>query len=58
MGLALAIDFGSTYTKAVAIDLIKTELVCAAQAASTVDNDITIGLHTVGWTFSKEGGVL
>jgi len=45
MGLTLAIDFGSTFTKVVAIDLDKEDLVGVAQAASTVDTDITIGLH-------------
>lgn len=46
MGLTLAIDFGSTYTKVVAIDLSNEELVGVAQAASTVDSDITVGLQT------------
>jgi len=45
MGLTLAIDFGSTFTKVVAIDLDKGDLVGVTQAASTVDTDITIGLH-------------
>ena len=45
MGITLAIDFGSTYTKLVAVDLAKGELVGVAQATSTVDTDITVGLH-------------
>lgn len=45
MGLALAIDFGSTYTKVVAVDLAKAELIGVAQSASTVDTDITLGLE-------------
>lgn len=45
MGLTLAIDFGSTYTKLVAMDLDRAELVGVAQAASTVGTDITIGLR-------------
>jgi uncharacterized protein (TIGR01319 family) len=45
MGLTLAIDFGSTYTKVVAIDLSKEDLVGVAHAASTVDTDITRGLQ-------------
>lgn len=46
MGLTLMIDFGSTYTKLVALDLDKAELVGVTQAASTVDTDITVGLRT------------
>jgi uncharacterized protein (TIGR01319 family) len=46
MGLTLAIDFGSTNTKIVALDLATEELVGVAQAASTVNTDITIGLRT------------
>jgi len=45
MGLMLGIDFGSTYTKVVAIDLSKEDLVGVAQAPSTVDTDMTIGLQ-------------
>ncbi len=45
MELTLAIDFGSTYTKVVALDLTKEELVGVAQAPSTVDTDMTISLH-------------
>jgi len=44
--LTLAIDFGSTYTKVVAFDLVAEQLVGVAQAVSTVDTDITIGLRT------------
>ena len=46
MKLTLAIDFGSTYTKVVAFDLAGEQLVGVAQAVSTVDTDITIGLRT------------
>jgi len=44
MDLTLAVDFGSTYTKVVAVDLSKEELVGVSQSKSTVENDITIGL--------------
>lgn len=44
MGLTLAIDFGSTNTKVVALDLAAEKLAGVAQAASTVSTDITIGL--------------
>lgn len=45
--LVLAVDFGSTFTKAVVLDLGKAELVASVQAPSTVDTDITIGLFEV-----------
>jgi len=38
------IDFGSTYTKAVAIDIAKAELIGSVRVPSTVETDITIGL--------------
>ncbi len=44
MSLALAIDFGSTYTKAVALDLAGETVAGVAQSPSTVETDITIGL--------------
>jgi len=43
--IKLLIDFGSTFTKVVAIDLRKTEIVATARVPSTVDTDITIGLE-------------
>lgn len=45
MGLTLAIDFGSTYTKVVAVDLRGETLLGVAQALSTVETDITLGLQ-------------
>ena len=46
MGLTLAVDFGSTYTKIVAFDLTREELVGASYSKSTVETDITIGLNS------------
>ena len=46
MGLTLAVDFGSTYTKVVAFDLPREELAGASYAKSTVDTDLTIGLNS------------
>lgn len=43
-GIAILIDFGSTYTKAVAIDLSAQTIVGQGRAASTVTTDVTIGL--------------
>jgi uncharacterized protein (TIGR01319 family) len=45
--LAVLVDFGSTYTKAVAVDLERPAVVARAQHPSTVDSDITIGLEHV-----------
>jgi uncharacterized protein (TIGR01319 family) len=41
---ALLIDFGSTYTKLVIVDLAKEEIVAQAEAVTTTNTDITIGL--------------
>jgi uncharacterized protein (TIGR01319 family) len=57
MGLTLAIDFGSTYTKVVAIDLPKEDLVGVAHAESTVDSDITLGLQTALERLTKTIGI-
>jgi uncharacterized protein (TIGR01319 family) len=43
--IRILIDFGSTYTKVVAIDLLETEILAAARVPSTVDTDITLGLQ-------------
>ncbi len=43
--IRLLIDFGSTFTKVVAVDLAKIEVVAAARVPSTVDIDITLGLE-------------
>ena len=42
--LALLIDFGSTFTKATAVDLDAARILGRAQAPSTVDSDVTNGL--------------
>lgn len=42
--IKLLIDFGSTFTKIIAVDLINEEIVSRAQVPSTVGEDITIGL--------------
>ncbi len=42
--IRLLIDFGSTFTKVVAVDLDKVEVVAAARVPSTVESDITAGL--------------
>ena len=45
MRLAILVDFGSTFTKVIAVDLEARRLLGTAQAPSTVDSDVTIGLH-------------
>lgn len=45
MGLVLAVDFGSTYTKVAAFDLKSETLVGVAKSATTVDKDIMIGFE-------------
>ncbi len=45
MRCALLIDFGSTFTKVTAVDLISEEIVGTASAFTTVDSDIGIGFN-------------
>jgi uncharacterized protein (TIGR01319 family) len=45
MSLALLIDFGSTFTKILAIDLDREEILAYAQSGTTVETDIMIGLR-------------
>jgi uncharacterized protein (TIGR01319 family) len=42
--IALLVDFGSTYTKVVAVDLRTSDIIGRSQAASTVDTDVREGL--------------
>ena len=44
MSLALLIDFGSTFTKILAVDLAAEEIVAYAQSCTTVETNITVGL--------------
>jgi uncharacterized protein (TIGR01319 family) len=43
----LAVDFGSTYTKAVLMDAAACEVVAVAHTPSTVATDVTLGLRRV-----------
>ena len=45
MDIHLLIDFGSTYTKIFAVDLEREEILGRAQALTTIEHDITIGLQ-------------
>lgn len=44
-GVALLVDFGSTFTKVVAVDLDARTIVARAQRPSTVEHDVTVGLE-------------
>jgi uncharacterized protein (TIGR01319 family) len=44
--LSLTVDFGSTFTKVIVIDLHKETIVARSISPSTVDTDITIGLQS------------
>ena len=44
-GVTLLIDFGSTFTKVLAVDLNEQKVLGRAQSPSTVDRDIVIGLQ-------------
>jgi uncharacterized protein (TIGR01319 family) len=56
VGLTLAIDFGSTYTKLVALDLAREDLIGVFQSKSTVDSDITFGLNNALKNLSQSLG--
>jgi len=42
--IKLLIDFGSTFTKVVAVDMDRAEVLSRVQVPSTVREDVTIGL--------------
>src|SRR4030042_191286 len=53
----LLIDFGSTFTKVVYIDLNKNEIISKGSHFSTVDTDITEGLRECLKDISRDSGV-
>ena len=53
----LLIDFGSTFTKVVAVDLEKVEIIAAARVPSTVETDITIALEQAIKEITAKTGV-
>ena len=55
--LAILIDFGSTFTKLVAVDLERGELVGRSQAPSTVDTDVREGLLQALTLLHEQHGV-
>ena len=52
----LLIDIGSTFTKVVAIDLEKEEVVSRVESPSTVEEDVTIGLRNALGKVEKDIG--
>jgi uncharacterized protein (TIGR01319 family) len=52
----LFIDIGSTFTKVVAIDLEKEEVISRVESPSTVEEDVTIGLKEALKKVKKDGG--
>jgi uncharacterized protein (TIGR01319 family) len=55
--IALLIDFGSTYTKVVAVDLHTAEVIGRSQAASTINTDVREGLMEAIATLQESHGV-
>ena len=55
--IRLLIDFGSTFTKVVAINLGKEEIVATARVPSTVESDITKGLEEALKCISDTSGI-
>ena len=57
MSVALLVDFGSTYTKAAAVDLDPVRFIGRAQAPSTVQTDVTEGLLQALRTLHQRTGL-
>ena len=53
----MLVDFGSTYTKVVAIDLGREEIAGWAQAPTTIDTDITTGLNAALAQLEETSGI-
>ena len=45
MSVYLLVDFGSTYTKILAVDLAEESILGRAQSPTTIETDVTIGLN-------------
>ena len=57
MNIRLLIDFGSTFTKVVAIDISSDTIVGRVQEPSTVDTDVTIGLQRAIDRLKEDTGI-
>lgn len=58
MPVALLVDFGSTYTKAAAVDLDSERFLGRAQAPSTVQTDVTEGLLQALSMLKRQTGLM
>ncbi len=56
-GRVLLIDFGSTFTKAVYVDLNRNEIIGKSNHFSTVDTDVTEGLRACLKDISRDSGI-
>jgi uncharacterized protein (TIGR01319 family) len=56
--IRLLIDFGSTFTKVVAVNLDKIEVLAAARLPSTVETDITVGLEKALKEITAKTGIV
>ena len=57
MSIHILIDFGSTYTKAIVIDIEKKLILGRAQAPTTIQTDIAIGLNEALSTLETTAGI-
>lgn len=55
MQTAILVDFGSTYTKVIGVDLTAARLLATAQAPSSVETDVTTGLHQALRRLGEQG---
>jgi uncharacterized protein (TIGR01319 family) len=56
MRIKLLIDIGSTFTKAVAVDLDQTAVIATAKSPTTVQEDVTLGLERALAKISEQIG--
>jgi len=54
MSIFLLVDFGSTYTKIIAVDIDKEIILGTAQSPTTINTDITIGLNNAITDLTKK----
>ncbi|MBN1321369.1 MAG: glutamate mutase L [Thermoleophilia bacterium] len=57
MSVYLLVDFGSTYTKILAVDLVEETILGRAQSPTTIETDVTIGLNRALAELVDECGV-
>ena len=57
MNIRLLIDFGSTFTKVIAIDILNETIIGRVQVPSTVEVDVTIGLQKAIDKLREETGI-